>query len=161
MLIFSNGVSAQMSCKCDIVLFIYLTLAHRAYVNFRKLYPLCKNSSFPWSAKPGKYNAKLIFYYVWIRLLKGCKCISLLIVCPKLVWEQELILLSATCKFVYSSASQSKKNQAISICMDCTMQLYCTTTNKGSPCKPRNDNLLKWVLFNIVSGQITSDALWK
>ena len=23
------------------------------------------------------------------------------------------------------------------------------------------DNSLKWVLFNIVSGQITSDALWK
>ena len=61
MLIFFNEVSAQTSCKCDIVLFIYLILAHRAYVNFRKLYPLCKNSSFPWSAKPGKYSAKLIF----------------------------------------------------------------------------------------------------
>ena len=23
------------------------------------------------------------------------------------------------------------------------------------------DNLLKWVLFNVVSGQITSDGLWK
>ena len=36
--IFSNGVSAQMSCKCDIVLFIYLTLAHRAYVKFTNMF---------------------------------------------------------------------------------------------------------------------------
>ena len=27
--------------------------------------------------------------------------------------------------------------------------------------KPRKDNSPKWALFNIISGQITSDALWR
>lgn len=28
-------------------------------------------------------------------------------------------------------------------------------------CKFRNSNSLKWALFNIVSGQVASDKLWK
>ena len=66
---------------------------------------------------------------------------------------------SSSCEMII--LRNKSDGEIIRVCVGIFTTALMNKKEKLLLCKFRNSNSLKWALFNIVSGQIASDKLWK